>query len=137
MLDMREEGATAGRELILLVEKDPISADSIGYYLETAGFRVEVIYDGARAVDLAASLRPDLVILEVILPGVNGLKVCRALKQQAETAAIRVLVYTVLQVSGRALEHGADGFLEKPIDRAKLIEAVKAILEGSGQKDMS
>lgn len=123
-----DKAASRGAILILVAEKDPITAELEEYFLNKAGYDVHIVLDGRKAIETAESLKPDLIILDVILPGLSGIKVCKALKENPATAAIPTLVFSVLDVRDRALDAGADAFLLKPIDQPKLIEAVKALL---------
>lgn len=133
--ELRKTGAVAGQEaakgaiLILVAEKDPITAELEEYFLNREGYDVRIVLDGLRAVDEAEKLQPNLIVLDIILPGLSGLKVCKALKGNPATASIPVLVFSVLDVRERALEAGAGAFLLKPIEPAKLIRSVKALLE--------
>ncbi|MDZ4169477.1 MAG: response regulator [Coriobacteriia bacterium] len=123
-----EEAASHGAILILVAEKDPITAELEEYFLNKHGYDVHIVLDGRRAVETAEAVKPDLIILDVILPGLSGLKVCSGLKSNPLTKDIPVLVFSVLDVRDRALDAGADAFLLKPIERLKLIEAVGALL---------
>lgn len=133
--ELRNTGAVAGRAaakgaiLILVAEKDPITAELEEYFLNREGYDVHIVLDGRKAFDEADKLQPNLIVLDIILPGLSGLKVCEALKGNPATASIPVLVFSVLDVRERALEAGADAFLLKPIEPAKLIKSVKALLE--------
>ena len=122
------EAARRGAIMILVAERDPITAELEQYFLRNEGYDVLVVLDGTRALDEAKRVRPDLVIVDVILPGVNGLKVCQALKADPETASIPVLVFSVLDVRERALAAGADAFLLKPLEQPALIDLVKNML---------
>lgn len=122
------EAASKGAILILVAEKDPITAELEEYFLSQEGYDVHIVLDGRKAVEKAEKLRPDLVILDVILPGLSGLKVCAALKANPATALIPILMFSVLDVRDSALAAGADAFLLKPIEPLGLIGAVKALL---------
>ncbi len=123
-----EKAASHGAILILVAEKDPITADLEQYFLNKQGYDVHIVLDGRRAVETAETVKPDLIILDVILPGLSGLKVCSGLKNNPLTKDIPVLVFSVLDVRDRALQAGADAFLLKPIEHPRLIEAVRALL---------
>lgn len=132
--ELKEIGAVAGEAerkgaiMILVAERDPITAELEEYFLTKEGYDVLVVLDGRKAVDEAEGRQPDLIILDVILPGLNGLKVAEALKANERTSHIPVLVFSMLDVRDRALDSGADAFLLKPIEQPKLIEAVKSLL---------
>ncbi len=113
---------------ILVVDDEQPIVDLVASYLTAEGFGVHRAFDGPSALNLARSLRPDLVILDVMLPGLDGIEVCRRLHQ--ETA-----VY-VLMLTARAdevdkligLSVGADDYLTKPFSPRELVARVKAIL---------
>ncbi len=132
--DLREIGGVAreaarrGAIIVLVAERDPITAELEQFFLHNEGYDVVVVLDGSKALDMAREVQPDLIIVDVILPGVNGLKVCQALKADPETASIPVLVFSVLDVRERALAAGADAFLLKPLEQPALIELVKNML---------
>ncbi len=123
-----EAAASRGAILILVAEKDPITAELEEYFLNKQGYDVHIVLDGRRAIEMAETVKPDLIILDVILPGLSGLKVCSGLKSNSVTKHIPVLVFSVLDVRDRALDAGADAFLLKPIERLRLIEAVRELL---------
>lgn len=126
--DVVAEARAKGAIMILVAEKDPITAELEQYFLNDEGYDVHVVLDGREALEKAETLQPDLIIVDVILPGMSGLKVCEALKRNPATADIPLLVFSVLDVRDRALEAGADAFLLKPIDQVSLIGAVKDLL---------
>lgn len=122
------EAARRGAIMILVAERDPITAELEQYFLRNEGYDVVVVLDGTKALEEAKRVRPDLIIVDVILPGMSGLKVCQALKADPDTASIPVLVFSVLDVRERALAAGADAFLLKPLEQPALIDLVKNML---------
>lgn len=118
----------AGSAVILVVERDPNVRELEGYFLERAGFSVEFAARGEEALEMVRRLRPDLVITEVLVPGLDGLAVCRAIKEDPELRATAVLVFSILAVAARAKEAGADEFLLKPLAEQSLVETVKKLL---------
>jgi CheY-like chemotaxis protein len=123
------------RALILAVESDPHLKRLERYFLEEAGFQVEFADNGREGLERARALRPRIVVTEVLLPQLDGLEVCRALKSDPATKDIVVLVFSILRVEERARQAGADGFLRKPLDDALLIDTVKTLLaKKSGEK---
>lgn len=121
-------GLDRGSILILVVERDPHIKKLELFFLERAGFRVEFVDDGARGLRRARDVQPHLLITEIILPGIDGLAVCRALKSDPATNDIPVLVFSILAAEERALEAGADAFLRKPLDDVRLVETVGRML---------
>lgn len=122
------EAERRGAVMIMVAERDPITADLERYFLESAGYEVRVVLDGRTAVQEAEAMRPDLIVVDVILPGVNGLQVCRGLKASPSTAGIPVVVFSVLDVRERALDAGADAFLLKPLEQPQLIDLIRNML---------
>jgi DNA-binding response OmpR family regulator len=127
---MGEERETA---LVLVVDDQRDILGLIKLRLEQAGYRVESASDGERALELVKSLRPNLVVLDVMLPIIDGREVTRRIRADANTAGIPVLL-----VSASVHEHevkegldaGADDYLPKPFTANVLRERVEALLEG-------
>ena len=115
--------------LLLVVERDPHVKKLEQYFLAQAGFQVEFADDGLEGLERARLLKPRIVVTEIILPGLDGLKVCRALKSDPATREIPVLVFSILAAEDRALEAGADAFLKKPLDDARLVEVVTRLIQ--------
>lgn len=118
----------AGRALILVVEQDPQMRRLERYFLEQAGFAVELAVDGNQALDAARRLHPDIVIAEILVAGLDGLSVCRALKSDPATRSIVVLIFSILAAEQRAREAGADAFVRKPLDDMQLVSSIEALL---------
>jgi two-component system response regulator MprA len=116
-------------ERILVVDDDERLAASVRRSLEYAGYRVAVAHDGPRALTAAGQERPDLVVLDVLLPGLDGYGVCRALR--ADGTGPMVLMLTARdavpdRVAG--LDAGADDYLVKPFEHDELLARVRALL---------
>jgi len=122
------EAQRRGAVMIMVTEHDPITADLESYFLRSEGYEVHVVLDGRTAVQQAVELLPDLIITDIILPGVSGLQVCRQLKADPRTAGIPVVVFSVLDVRERALAAGADAFLLRPLEQPALIDLVRSTL---------
>lgn len=127
--DVGERGLGEGRALILVVERDPHVRALERYFLEEAGFEVELAADGAHALAEAQRLRPHIVITEILVPKMDGLKLCRKLKREPATASVLVLVFSFLAAQERASEAGADAFLAKPVNETALITVLEELLE--------
>ena len=113
---------------VLVVDDDPTVAEVVTRYLEREGFAVESVADGPGALDRAATDAPDLVVLDLMLPGLDGVEVCRRLR---EMAPIPIIMLTALgdesdRVAG--LELGADDYIAKPFSPRELVARAKAVL---------
>src|SRR6185436_8060445 len=93
---------------ILVFEDGPRTSASVALYLRHAGYDVTVAADGAAALDIAAAIQPDLLLLDVMLPGVDGFEVCRTLRAGGDVAVIMLTARTIEADRLRGLEAGAD-----------------------------
>ena len=118
-----------GRAIILVVERDPHVRELESFFLNEAGFDVEFAADGLAALESARTLRPDIIISEVLVPKLDGLALCRTVKADAESRHIIVLIFSILAVQARAREAGADAFLLKPLAEKRLVDTVRELLE--------
>lgn len=119
--------------LILVVERNPGVQRLERFFLEQAGYTVEFASDGVAALARAQQLCPRIVVTEILVPRLDGLSICRALKADPKTQSILVLVFSHLHAEDRAIEAGADAFMIKPIDEEYLIDIVSRLLELSGE----
>jgi len=116
------------RALILVVERNPIVQRLERYFLEQAGYSVEFVADGVSALARARELHPQILVTEILVPKMDGLSLCHALKSDPGTRDIRVLVFSHLHAEDRARDAGADAFLIKPLDENLLIENVEKLI---------
>lgn len=119
-------------ELILLVDDEPNIIQLARMYLEREGFQVEAVQDGEAALQAVSRLRPALVVLDLMLPALDGMEVCRELRKREDPVAILMLTARdepVDKILG--LEMGADDYLTKPFNPRELVARVKAILRRS------
>ena len=119
---------------ILLIEDDRDMRELVGGHLEHSGFDVQSADDGIKGQALALQYSPDLILLDLMLPKVDGLTLCQRLRRDDRTAAIPILMLTALggtkdKVSG--FNSGADDYLTKPFDLEELQVRVKALLRRS------
>jgi CheY-like chemotaxis protein len=119
------------RALILCVERDPHVRELEAYFLDQAGFVVHFAENGAHALELARSLKPAIIITEILVPGLDGLALCHQLKSTPETRDIPVVVFSVLAAEARAREAGAETFLRKPLAEHRLVQAARDLLARS------
>ena len=116
---------------VLIIEDEKDIRDLVRYHLETEGFTVLEASDGEVSLHLAATERPALIILDLMLPGLSGLEVCRTLRAQDKLATVPILMLTaraaeVDKVLG--LEMGADDYMTKPFSPRELVARIKAVL---------
>jgi CheY-like chemotaxis protein len=119
---------TNGKAIILVVDRDPHIRELEAHFLEKAGFAVMFALDGDEALAQARKTIPDIVVTEILVPGLDGLTLCRQLKEDPRTRRIAVLVFSILAVAKRAREAGADAFLRKPLADHALIDTVQRLL---------
>ena len=120
--------AKVGSQTILIVEDDENTRSLIALYLEREGFTPVTAEDGAKGLDQAARHRPDLVILDLMIPKVDGWEVCRRLRRDSEVPVIMLTARgeEIDRVSGLTL--GADDYVVKPFSPRELVARVKAVL---------
>jgi CheY-like chemotaxis protein len=124
--------STRERVLILVVERDPHVRELEAYFLNEAGYAVEFAGDGEVALLRAQELRPAIIVTEVLVPRLDGLALCRRLKQDPETKHIMVLIFSILAAGARARDAGADAFLMKPLAEHRLVETVRQLIAQRG-----
>jgi DNA-binding response OmpR family regulator len=120
---------------ILIAEDEPNIVISLEFLLSGAGHDVSVVRNGSDALELAAKLRPDLVVLDVMLPGVDGFEVCRRLRGCDATRDTRILMLTARGRQSevdKGLAAGAHAYMTKPFATKELLEAVARLLAGAG-----
>lgn len=127
-------------ETLLLADDDPAVTDSLAPFLERAGFRVILAADGAAALEKAQTLRPNFILLDVLMPRMDGREVLRRLRQSRNWTPT-ILLTRVGEASERALalEEGADDYLNKPFDPHELLARIRAVLRRArpGEKSLS
>ena len=115
---------------VLLIEDEPNIAEAIRFILSRDGLRVSHLADGLGALDMMRSDRPDLVILDHMLPGMSGLEILGALRADPEIGTIPVMMLTARgrdrEVAERA---GADRFISKPFSNAEILAEVRAMMD--------
>ena len=117
------------RALILVVERNPAVQRLEKFFLEHAGYTVEFASDGVAALERARELKPRILVTEILVPKLDGLSLCRALKADPGTRSIRVLIFSHLHAEDRAREVEADAFLVKPLNERLLIDTVERLID--------
>jgi two-component system, OmpR family, phosphate regulon response regulator PhoB len=122
-------------ERVLIVDDDPDIVRLVGYNLSHSGYEIQVASTGREALELVQRQPPDLIVLDVMLPDVDGLEVCRTLRQQMPSRRIPILMLTargeeIDRVVG--FELGADDYVSKPFSPRELVLRVKSILRRAG-----
>lgn len=115
---------------LLIGERDPFMQRTLERILK-GQFELAFAEDGVELLSRARQNPPDLIILEVLLPALDGFQLCRQLKSDPATRFVPVLFYTVLAAEARAFQAGADGFLKKPQPPGRLIAEIRRLLEAS------
>jgi DNA-binding response OmpR family regulator len=117
-----------GKRSILVVDDDRKIVDLVRLYLEKDGYRVLAAYDGHQALEEARRSRPDLILLDLMLPGVDGLEVCRTLQGESEVPIIMLTARTTDEDKLIGLELGADDYVTKPFNPREMVARVRAVL---------
>ncbi len=122
--------------LILLVEDNEMNRDMLSRRLIRKGYEVEFAVDGAQGVEVATEKRPDLILMDMSLPILDGWEATKKLKAQAATAHIPIIALTAHAMSEdreRALDAGCDDYDTKPVELPRLIEKIEALLANSDE----
>ena len=122
---------------ILMVDDDRKIVELVKLYLERDGYRVLVAYDGLRALELARQKRPDLIVLDLLLPEVDGLDVCRILQTESKVPIIMLTAKTTEADKLIGLDMGADDYVTKPFSPRELLARVRAVLRRVGEETAS
>ncbi|MEU2775077.1 response regulator transcription factor [Streptomyces sp. NPDC007162] len=129
--ELTEAGPTAGAARILVVDDDPTVAEVVAGYLDRAGHLVDRAGDGPTALTRAAAHWPDLVVLDLMLPGMDGLEVCRRLRGRAPVPVIMLTARGDEDDRIMGLEVGADDYVTKPFSPRELVLRVESVLRRS------
>lgn len=119
---------------VLVAEDDPKQAELIRRYLEHDNHAVVVVHDGRAAIDEARRRRPDLAVLDLMMPKVDGLDVCRVLRAESDVPIVLLTARTTEDDVLLGLDLGADDYITKPYSPRQLVARVRAILRRSGRE---
>jgi adenylate cyclase len=116
--------------LILVVDDLPQNVRLLDAVLSPQGFRVATAFSGAEALDALSKEHPDLVLLDILMPSIDGYEVCRRIREDPGTAFLPVIMITASEGEQkiRAIESGADDFIQKPFDQAELLARVRSLV---------
>lgn len=123
---------------ILIIEDERDIVEALEYNLKNEGFETHKAYDGIQGLKLARTSSPNLILLDIMLPGIDGIEICKTLKKEPKTENIPVIMLTAKggetnKVVG--LEVGADDYITKPFGMRELMARIKAILKRYGKKE--
>ncbi|MFC2058821.1 response regulator transcription factor [Chloroflexota bacterium] len=116
------------KKKILVVDDDRKTAELVKLYLEKNGYKVLTAYDGEQALETARRDKPDLLVLDLMLPGIGGLEVCRAIRSESDIPVIMLTAKTTEQDKLTGLDLGADDYVTKPFSPKELVARVRAVL---------
>jgi two-component system alkaline phosphatase synthesis response regulator PhoP len=126
-LTNNKEIAMPGKK-VLVVDDDTKTVELVKLYLNRDGYRVLTAYDGNEALRLARENHPDLIVLDLMLPGISGLEVCRILRQESDVPIIMLTALTTDDDRLAGLDLGADDYVTKPFSPRELAARVRAVL---------
>jgi DNA-binding response OmpR family regulator len=126
---------TPAGALVLVADDDAHIVELVAMYLQRSGYRVEPAYDGSEALRKARELKPDLLVLDIMMPGEDGLQVCRALSRPGGVPIIFLTARTsdIDKIAGLRL--GADDYVTKPFNPNELVARVDAVLRRAGDRE--
>ena len=119
---------------ILIAEDEPFIVESLKFLFKREGFHVDAVSDGGDVMSALSSHQPDLLVLDVMLPTMNGFEILRRMRGEVALGNVAVLALTAKgqdEDRKRLLDNGADDFLTKPFSNGELIERVKTLLNGT------
>ena len=117
---------------VLIVEDDRNIADLLRLYLEKEGYKVVIAPDGMRGVEQFRTVHPSLVLLDVMLPGLDGWGVCRAIRAESQTPIIMLTAKSETEDKVNGLKQGADDYITKPFEMKEVLARIEAVLRRSG-----
>jgi two-component system alkaline phosphatase synthesis response regulator PhoP len=121
-------GLEMANKKVLVVDDDVKTVELVKLYLNRDGYRVITSYDGMEALQMAREAHPDLIVLDLMLPGINGLEICRILRSESDVPIIMLTAMTTDQDRLTGLDLGADDYVTKPFSPRELAARVRAVL---------
>ena len=118
-------------ERILIVDDDTNICELLRLYLEKDGFQTDIVTDGIKAIEVFNSVNPELVLLDIMLPGMDGWQICREIRKTSQTPIIMLTAKGETFDKVLGLELGADDYITKPFETKEVIARIKAVLRRS------
>jgi len=118
---------------VLVVDDEPLTRNLLRLMLERAGFDILEAEDGLKALLSVSENKPDVIVLDVMMPHMDGLTVCEKLRSNPETAVLPIILLSARanpEAVQEGMEAGADEYLSKPVSREELIRTIRSVLEG-------
>ena len=135
-MNMSSNAGKTTKKAILIIEDDEDIQQLVGFNLIKAGFQVEYADSGEQALTKISKQHPDLILLDIMLPGMDGIEVCKTLHSHNQTAEIPIIMLTAkgeeTDIVG-GLEVGADDYITKPFSPKVLLSRIKAVLRRKGE----
>lgn len=132
------ESSEKQQHRILIVDDNEANCELLEAYLADLECVTAIASDGQQAMEQAASFKPDLILLDIMMPKLNGFEVCEKIRQDSQLSKIMILMVTALNELGdieRAVNAGTNDFLAKPVNRVELLKRVENMLELKGVSD--
>lgn len=118
----------SGKQKILIVDDDMHIAELVSLYVEKEGFETKEVHDGREAIQMVSAFQPDLILLDLMLPGMDGYQVCAEIRKTSRVPVIMLTAKGETFDKVLGLELGADDYIVKPFDPKELVARVKAVL---------
>ena len=125
----------AEKQRIMIVDDDPSIAELISLYLEKECYDTRIVEDGESAIKVFSEYRPDMILLDLMLPGIDGYQVCRMIRNESDVPIMMLSAKGEVFDKVLGLELGADDYMIKPFDTKELVARVKAVLRRSLKRD--
>ena len=125
----------AEKQRILIVDDDPSIAELISLYLEKECYDTRIVEDGESAIKVFSEYRPDMILLDLMLPGIDGYQVCRMIRNESDVPIMMLSAKGEVFDKVLGLELGADDYMIKPFDTKELVARVKAVLRRTLKRD--
>lgn len=116
---------------ILIVDDEPNIVIPIQFLMEQNGFTVSVAYNGKKAMEAVSEFQPDLIILDIMLPGMDGFEICQRIREKSDWSNIKIIIVTAMGREAnmaKGIAMGADAYIIKPFSNAHIVQQVNALL---------